>query len=397
MDAQTNHTKNNPRATRSKKISLPAILISMGIFSGFINAQKFGGGLRNQIIAIILFLIWLLINRKKEMKFNLTSFMTVLLWIITALSTMFSNVVGIQQDLYSFLIYAVFYSIVVGIEYEKYEVDFVLTSYIFTSLLGALSIGINFILDNQYGWQRYTTSFFGVYKDPNYASAFILPAIFMLLMSLVDCRSNRIMMKIIITVVLSIGVLMTGSRAAFIFLLLTYTYFFSIILFRSSIKAYQKLLLVLFLSTIVVVGWNFMENILPANIVERTTNISSYTDDSRLGFWGSALSEFKNFTPMKQIIGNGLNSSNLILLKTFKFNSHNIYLDILFSTGISGSIIFLNIILYNIFYNKKNKSILLGFFLFLFGPLFFINGLNTPTFWTPMILLGILGESNRRS
>src|SRR5699024_4814100 len=108
-----------------------------------------------------------------------------------------------------------------------------------------------------------------------------------------------------------------------------------------KIKTYQKLLLVLFVSTIVVIGWEFIETILPSNIIERTTNISSYKDDSRLAFWRTALSEFKKFSAIEQVIGNGLNSSNVILLKLFGFNSHNIYLDILFSTGISGSIIFL--------------------------------------------------------
>lgn len=113
------------------------------------------------------------------------------------------------------------------------------------------------------------------------------------------------------------------------------------------------------------------------------------TEDSRQDLWKSALNVFKRHP----LIGGGMSAASIESLLGAGNYSHNVYLDILCNSGLAGMIIFV-LYLYNSILktDKSNRAFIYSIFVAFMLPMFFINGFNTATFYTPLILMSLMSN-----
>lgn len=379
--------------TDNEKVSVKTLFLMLSIVFSFINNFKYGGGISSIIIFIIGFGVSFFIG---EVKIRLTRIhiLFYFFWLLISISTMLSPLVDVKQDIFSFLVAVIFFIMVTSVSYNNKEIKLILLAYIATALTASVNIIYNVITGHEATWHRYSTSFFGVDKDPNYASAFIVPAIMILLYSILFNNNKRNTWLYVTTlIVITIGTVSTGSRAAFLFVLFCYTFNFVIYLFKSKNRIKSIVTSISIISTLILF-WNLAINYFPESMVTRMTSLSSYTEDSvRTSIWQVGINAFYEYP----IIGAGLNGGNAYLLARGSHNSHNVYLDILTGTGLIGSLLFISILFHFFKVKYGDKIYIWGVMAVMLGPLFFINGFNTPSFWIPMIILGILQKHSLRS
>ncbi|MCY1689908.1 O-antigen ligase family protein [Exiguobacterium sp. SL14] len=178
-----------------------------------------------------------------------------------------------------------------------------------------------------------------------------------------------------------------GSRGAFLFVIFSYIYNLIYVLFSKTIN--RKIFIFIVSSVIFSLIYAFKTSSNISFSLNRITTVSSYTEDTiRLDLWKRSLEIFYD----NPIIGVGLNGANDYLVNNGYHNSHNVFIDILTSGGLLGVLIFITIILLMIRVKKFNLVFILGFVFVMFGPLFFINGFNTLSFWIPFFLVGIISN-----
>lgn len=377
-----------------KRTSVFILSISLIIIFGFVNNNPYGGAISNQIIFILIFFFTLLFTKRKKYSISITGLLMFILSFNIVISTLRSPLVDVKINMFTFLIYSSIYIILGSLDFSKDELKFFINAYIFTAIIGAFSIFINFIMRNPYRGERYSTTFFGVNKDPNYASAFIVSAILLLLLKVIFKKNIKSFMLLLF---LTIAVMFTGSRSAFLFLMATYGYVFILYIFNKNIKAWKKIVMSFFVVSFLIFGLIILYGVIPVSVLVRYTDFSNYDDNIRLIVWERVLEYFTNLSLNLKLFGAGLESSNVISIMLTQLYTHNIYIDILYSVGITGSLIFMMIILRNIFMCKKgDRGIVFGLALISFGPLFFINGFNTPSFWTPLILINLISINSKR-
>ena len=375
------------------KVSIKTYFLILSIIFTFVNNFKYGGGISSIIIFIIGFGAFAFLSGAK-FKLTIIHALFFLFWFFATISTMISPLVNLQQDSISFLIAVAFLVLATSVNYSEREIKLVLSSYICTAFISSINIIYNVIIGHQATWNRYSTSFFGIDKDPNYASAYIVPAVMILLYTIFFKPSKeKKWLYISLLVVTTLGTISTGSRGAFLFLLFCYVYIFLIITFKAS-KRIRTVLVFGVIGLALLVFWNLAINYFPESMVVRLATVSSYTEDStRLNIWKEGIKVFFEYP----LIGGGLNGGNSYLLSRGYPHSHNVYLDILTNTGLIGSLIFI-LIIFNILKVKKDdKLFIIGAIVVFLGPLFFINGFNTPSFWIPLIILVILQKNSLRT
>ena len=364
------------------------IFFTLSIF----NVFQFGVGLSGVLMAIFLFLLFFIME-KRSITIDINHILIFLFWICTAISTLLSNVVAPERDIITLLIFVLFFIFSTGVMYGKEEIKLLLNTLILLACLASLNIIWNFLNDFTYGWQRYSLSVLHVYRDPNYVSAFLTPAVAIIIYSLLMYKKKlkRKITLIIALLLIVSGILTTGSRAAFITVLLTMslTVFFNII----SVRNYQKLLKIIFYLLLMVLAWLFVKSFLPEFILFRIIDFDSYTDDSRLLLWKEAL-RFYGDSPL---FGSGMNASSKFLFTIGLYNSHNIYIDLLIDNGLIGFLLIMLAIIRFLIVKKGDRTLLMLVVTSCFFPLFFINGFNTASFWAPLILCQILSNYSRKN
>ena len=119
---------------------------------------------------------------------------------------------------------------------------------------------------------------------------------------------------------------------------------------------------------------------LPTQTIERLLFMQS--GDTRSDLWAAALTGFLE-NPM---IGQGLNSSTVYANAIAGNHSHNMYIDILSTSGIIGAGLYL-LLLFLVIKGKgrmNGQKILIAISFNL--PMFFLNGFNSLTMWIPLIM-----------
>jgi len=356
-----------------------------------LNHYTYGGGISSIIVFIFGFFICLFIEDAKVI-LNKYHIYTILFWICFLISTLFSPYITIKRDMLTFLIAITFFILATSINYNDKEIKYIIYSYIFISLISALNIIWNVIRNHTVTYKRYSTSFFGVDKDPNYASAYIVPAVFILFYLLIKKKANLRykLVLFIILFIISLGIISTGSRAAFLFIVLSY--FINIVFFIFHKKKHRifKIFTLTILLCLLCIAIRFL---VPSDLLSRVTNLSNYKNDSRLVLWLETLKLFIKYP----LLGVGLNGANSYLTSQGYHHSHNVYIDILSGSGIIGFLLYI-LILFNILNVKKSdKAFIFGYMLTSLGPLFFINGFNAPVFWIPMLISGIIHKHSWNS
>ncbi|NJJ41640.1 O-antigen ligase family protein [Paenibacillus sp. 7028] len=238
-------------------------------------------------------------------------------------------------------------------------------------------------LDGWIGTYRYTIKFYNqVYIDPNFLAAFInIPAILVVNRLFITNRNKLRILYFVITAIIMFGVLLTGSRASLIAMLL------GCAIVASSYLEIRKyiLLVIIFLSLGIT-----MYFLLPEALIHRFFT-NSYNDNSnirRVLAWKFGLDAFYQ----KPLFGYGIVNSATILNNLYSYNVaiHNTYIQLIVQLGITGTIPFFLIILNSIIYILKNNlRVLLGIVLSLLFTSFMIEQNITITFWTVLIMLNL--------
>ncbi|UWP59053.1 O-antigen ligase family protein [Ruminococcus gauvreauii] len=222
---------------------------------------------------------------------------------------------------------------------------------------------------------RVTIQYFGIAKDVNYLSAFILPTFaYHLYVGLFARRRNLLMKAAIIFVAMFIA----GSRACFMAMMLTMSIIFIKMVFDSEHKMNKPLII-----TALIIGGIVLYVIVSKSaIFARTMDFDNYTSNSRVTIWTYAMNGFF----AKPVIGSGVESGSYYSLLDTRWKTHNCFIDILVGQGLIGAFIVLWIFLEHRKVNRGNGVFMAGFMICFFVPLIFVNGYECATFWMPMII-----------
>lgn len=348
------------------------------------NTSKYGATFSWVMIPSFVIVVGLFFEGK--LKIQTETFLIFAFWLVYLLSTLFSSSVEIDRSAFTFFIFCIIYVIAVSHQYTKREIQLLINIYILTALLGGLNIVINWFSGNFYAewFKRASVEFGGVYKDPNYAMAFISPGVFFLFVKLLQTKMLRRKIFIIAALVLLIfATIVSGSRTALAVVFVSFVVGF-LLDKQINYKVKIRILFFIFFGLIAVVL--LMQEILPDQTLSRYEDMSS---DPRWKTWETGLKTFFQ----APLFGGGLGATSKKTLQLTGFHSHNVYLDILGDSGLIGASIFLLFLSLNCFKTiKTNRYFIFGSAIAFLLPMFTVNGFNTATFYTPLILMTILSS-----
>lgn len=371
---------------RNNHFSCVAIFLIAIVLLSFFTWVQTGAGL-----AEVGFFVALLILSVKKVRF--TSFSKLLLLFFS--SVLFSSLIGLFlgyefqfRILISFFVSVIFIIFASSYDYTKREIDVLFDIYVLSAVIGSVFILINVLRNHQYGYFRYSATFWGVDRDSLYLCAYQAGALFVSFNRILNKSKKRIS-NLVFSSIIIIGQLFTGNRSSL--LVLGFIVLFSLVM--SFIKSKNKFILLLISILLFGAGlliFYFAKATLPTYIAERLFDFDNLTNnETRIVMWKESLSLFFDHP----IFGIGLENNNNYLRSNGLHYSHNVFLDIACSQGIVGILIFIIIIVYLVS-KSKNKFFSIGFAISSFITLFFVNGYNTMTFWIPILLVFLQTKYN---
>ncbi len=231
---------------------------------------------------------------------------------------------------------------------------------------------------------RVTIQYFGIVKDVNYLSAFVLPCFAYNLY--VGCFAKK-KWGLVRAGITFIAMFIAGSRACFLAMLISGTLIVLKMVFDRNHKINKPLVIVV----LIIAGIALYAVVSRSAIFERTTNFENYTSNSRITIWTYALNGFF----AHPIIGSGVESGSYYSLLGTRWKTHNCFIDILVGQGIIGGIIIIAMFIYILKVSKQNRVFLSAIMICFFVPLFFVNGYECATFWMPMTISKYISDKCR--
>lgn len=368
-----------------KKYELNIFLLGIAalITCTLLNTSKWGASLSWVLAPCIFIIVGFFFVGQTRIYTN--TIWILVLWGVFFVSTIFSDIVEIQRDLATFFVFCVIYILAVSYKYSTIQIRFLVNIFIVLGMYGAINIVYNWITHNYYNewFRRSSFTFLNVYKDPNYAMAFILPAQSLLFFKFIYSNNMKKILYLVGILCGIVSMLATGSRSA----MLTFVLFIIIYLtIPSKMRGHKKMFIICSAVLVLLCGYNLMLRYLPAQAVER---LFSTSNDPRLGLWESALTVFKSHP----IFGGGMEAATTVSRVVAGQDSHNVYIDILCNSGIIGSLFFLTFFISNCLQSSQsNKIFIYSITIAFMLPMFFINGFNTATFYTPLIFLSVFSH-----
>ena len=373
---------NSTKETR-RRLSLLSVGIIFLIMFTLLNTSVYGASLSWVVIPCSVILFGAIL--KGKLMLHPHKLLLIVFWGIFLFSTLISNIVPLQRDLITFFVFCLVYFAATSKDYSVKEIRAFVNIYILVGLYGSANILLNWVNRNYYNawFARASFSFMGVYKDPNYTMAFIVPSFALLFLKWSNStgRKRKYFMPGLLLGILSM--IITGSRGA----MLTTLLFLIIYAFLpSNMKISKKIAIIIFISGAITLGIVFFIKYLPRSALER---ILQSSQDSRLDLWRVALRVFYE----NPIIGGGMNAANTISRSLTGTDSHNVYIDILCNSGFLGAITFVIFFILNCLKSTRaNRVFIYSIGLSFMLPMLFINGFNTATFYMPLILLTIFSH-----
>lgn len=377
--------KSNKREKNSIKI-LFLLSFYLYIVVTIINGNMYVAGLTFIWIPSLIFVLATLLVYKENC-LNVNNVLVVLIALSATLSTAFSEVVPITSNSsWVNLIFCCFlYVLVTCVRLQPKEVRSIIRFHAGFALALCVIMLFNYVFSfslSVYG--RVSISYFGITKDVNYLSAFILPAFpYYLYLGCIEKKKKYIFYSGIIF----LAAFLAGSRAAFISLLITVILVIFAIM-REKNRKINKPLVLIWILLIGMAMYIFMIN---SSIFSRTMNFENYTSNSRLTIWKYALEGFYSHP----VLGSGVTAGSYYSKMSTRWTTHNCFIDILTGQGIIGSILVIWLCARLLFKNKKNTIYMLCMFITCFAPMFFLNGYECSTFWLPMMLCSIVSKHCR--
>ena len=379
-----NHTRllhiKIPRRTSNEHLFLACfyLMIVMTIFNG--NAYLAGLSFV-WLPSFLLLGVSLFIRKQFNDRLNI---LALALLISAAISTHLS-VVNTSYSTYINLQFCILSFIIIGsVQLSDDVFKSLLKFYMNFGLLICLILIFNYMF--HIGVRAYTASnvrvsirLFGVYKDVNYLSAFILPAFAHFLYTGVfqKRRSNIVKAGIIF-----IAIFLAGSRSCFLAMVLSAALIMVKIVLDTEHHINKPLIIV----GIAILAIALYLIVSQSTIFRRTTNFSNYSSNARVTIWSYAMNGFY----ARPIIGSGVEAGSYYSLLNTRWKTHNCFIDILTGQGLIGAIIML--LMFSAFFkvNKSNTMYMILIIVCFFVPLFFVNGYECATFWIPMTLVRLI-------
>lgn len=314
---------------------------------------------------------------------------SLLLVTVSFYSTLVSDVVSWNSMATSLLVYFSLF-VLMSIKIQSIdEVRSVFRIYSLITLFIAFAMIINVIIGYSIIDGRVSISFFGVRKDENYLSAFLVFGFFYYLLSAVFGTKKK--KYYLFSFVIFFAIFMTGSRGALIAMLSCVAVLFAYVILRNGLSSKAivfSLLIVIFLS----IGYFVISR---TSLFSRMSDLSGYTSNIRLVIWGYAIEGFTR----KPLIGSGIQSGTYFAQLHVRWFTHSCFVDLITSAGILGVVAFVwQITRFFIGVGRidKGNNMFIGcLILTMFVPLMFINGFETATFWVLVAICKISSDSCR--
>lgn len=353
------------------------------------NSSQFGASLSMMLPGCLLITVGSFINTYP--KVNACPLSILVFWLTIFLSTLASSVVPLEQDVFSFAIFLLAYYLVARIDFSKSHIRFFKSIYICSALVVAFAVIRNWMVGDYYiSWTlRASYRFLGENKDPNYVTAYIVPAAFYLfLQTLYAKKFKQRCLYLTGLLVYLVAILCTGSRAPVLSLASAIGVYY---IMDNSVSNSKRLGILIIGGGIVYALYRIYMMVMPEQVFDRIANSA---EDSRLDLWKAGI---RGFTE-SPIFGSGLNSSNYLSNIYAGNHCHNVYIDAIASCGLFGMIFMVYFIHQNCFKSTSanNKFILASGLAFLI-PLFFINGFNSATFLMPLMMMTMFSHYCRKA
>lgn len=351
------------------------LLVLCSIF----NTSQYGATLSWILIPIVLLLVGRLLTL--DFGVRISTLIILLFYAVFCISTALSPLVEIKRDIFTFGILCLAYVSASSYRYSTAQLRMLLNVYVASAVVVSLFILYAWLTKDYYNdwYQRSSFRFLGVYKDPNYVMAYIIPTIFIVIFKIIKNKKQRYL-NIMCCAVLVMAMLATGSRSAIVALVGA---LFVMLLFV-KMNARTKMRMLMLLGAVGMVAVVIVLTVIPTHVVERLFSLDS---GGRFELWGAALTALKE----NPLLGGGMNAASMQSSTLVGLDSHNVYLDILCGGGIIGTFVFVLFFVMSCCRSRKqNRGFLYGLAVAFMTPLFFINGFNTVTFYLPLILLTVL-------
>ena len=285
------------------------------------------------------------IFKKTTLKDNLMLLAWLLFNIIYAIAYSDEQRALLQGAYYTVGVFFFLYIVDAGL--SKDELNWLLGQYIMMALAASLLLFFQRAHVPTYT-NRLSVSILGHIKDPNYFSAYIMcPYI----ICFYRFMYGRKLSWLILSVIIGIAILLTGSRSSFLALMLG-TFVVMMGAFKYGIS-YSKFV---FITSIILFVSIYM---LPDNLMQRLTDFRSYSDGSnnlRMNIWLAALNIWKEHMFLgagQNVVANyGVEYGALISMMT-----HSTYLDVLAEFGFIGLLLFLYVPVISLYNTIKYKVI----------------------------------------
>ena len=251
-----------------------------------------------------------------------------------------------------------------------------------SSIIGVLSIFFNAPFMGVSN--RIVLNLFGKTLDPNNDAAFLVVAISISLIYLIDIKKGRLIKIASVGIILinTYALFLTGSRGGFV----TEIAIFLIVGMFYIQKGKHKLFFLVLMGGLIACAYYIGQKFLPADIYIRLFETAGYEGGGeRTTIWNNAFN-MMNSNPLYYFFGAGWGSY-------FGYNGytvvmHNTYLSMLCDTGIIGLCLFYCPIIKGTQYLYK-KRIIMPIVLLVSGllPAFFLESINKRFFWNAILVL----------
>lgn len=364
------------------------ILLVLGILItlSIINKNEFGAAIKFIYVPVCITIFYYLFLINYSKKFKRHHILLLLIFITSSLSTLLyvKDLSSIVSSLLASFLWSLLCALLTSIKYDQKTIVRIINIYTVIAVLLSINTLYSFA-SGMVGGKSYrvVTTIFGVRKDNNFYASFLTPIFAYGFYRFTSISKNRLVF-FFVSILLFLAIFFTGSRAAFISILLIIAVIIAGFIFNKRMSG-KKIVMLFMVICIISIVFSYIST---NTLFERFTNIAGYSSNIRIRLWREALNAFFEHP----ILGAGRGAANLYALNALGNYVHNTYLEILCDQGIIGIVLFIALFTRFIKVKPKNLVFMVAICIGFFVPLLFISAYQTFGFWFSISFCIILSE-----